>query len=178
MKNKQIILNSLKNSFRIIPKSKYMFSIIFITQLLFIILLSLIFAYYALSIAEHTQAIIEPLMQTEITSLEDFTSVYKDPEAIIQEYKSVINNIIMFFLSVYILYIILNGINWDISNLIVNKTSEFLHYQLSFAILALIFTLPAMLIINIISRLFTGVDTIAAIIIMGLIVLLISLYSI
>lgn len=175
MEKKKVVASSLKNSFRNIANNKFLFVIVFLTQILFVILLSFVFTYYAINIGQYAKTILEPLQESGLEQ-GDITSLYKDPVAIMDAYDSMISNILMFFLSVYLLYIVLNGINWDITDNIVYKDIRFLHYQAYFAILSVIFTIPAVIVINIISNIFLNIQAVAAVIIIGFVILLIALY--
>jgi hypothetical protein len=172
---RNIIKASLKNSFKNISKNKGLFAVLFITQLAFIIILSVIFTKYAVEISSHAQAVMEPLQDSALVEM-DITALYKNPTDIYQEYKQMLSSIFMFFLFVYLCYIVINGINWDISNMILGGKCRCMHYLGTFAILFLIFTLPAVLLINIISKIFFSIELAAAIIILGLAIFLIAIY--
>ena len=174
MKIKNIIFNSMKQSLQVIRKSPGLFAVLFFTQLLFIILMSFVFAFYAIQVGEYAETIMGSLEGSEI--MEAAASPMLAIPDISAASTMLINSIIMFFIVSYFLYIVLNGINWDFTNMIVSKREGFLHYQLMFGILALIFTLPAMIIINLFSKLFMSLEASTAFIIIGFLVLLIAVY--
>jgi hypothetical protein len=166
-----LIKEAIKDSFRYIKKSPLLFIILFFTQLIFIILMSVVFVFYATHIGEYASKIMESLQNVSEAT------IYQLPiQDITAASSQFVHSVIMFFVFSYLLYIILNGINWDISNIIVTEYDKILHHHISYALLALLFTIPSMIIINVLSKLFFSLELISAFIIVGLIVLLISVY--
>ena len=173
MNAREIIFKSFKKSFRNIANAKYIFVVLFVTQLLFMIIVSAVFARYSVAFLEHSSAVMQPLQGTNLT-LDGLRSI--DPTNVYSEYKLMVQSIIMFFVLAYLCYIIINGVNWDLSNMIAGGKRVLTHYIFIFALLVLIFTLPAMFLINYMSRVLFNLELAGAVVIVGFVLFLIALY--
>lgn len=179
-----ILKKSLKESIEVIKKHKLIFLILFFTQLVFLIISSLTFVNFSVSIGENMQAFLEPLEaianipEEQMMNLAD-SEVMDSLEPMFEKYgyyNQIIKNLTLFVVSMYIIYIIINGINWDMSNLMVNKKSPFLEYQVKFAILVFIFTLPIIAFINITMQYVFNIEQIQIAVPIYILVMLIALY--
>jgi hypothetical protein len=168
-------MKTVKQSFKNIAKHKTLFLVLFITQLLFLIALSFIFAKYTIAFLENANAIIEPLKESPLVQ-GNLAALYENPIETYEAYQQMIKNIAMLLTLSFVSYILINGVNWELSNMITGKKCRCIKYHATFALLTLIFVLPALLIINIFSRILFTVQLTSAILIIGLIVLLIALY--
>lgn len=163
-----IIRKSINDSFKYIKKRKYLFITLFLTQALFLSLISTIFAYYAINIYTHVNNIIEPMQQmTDITSI---------PTSIFDSYKEMIRTGIEFITFSYIIYILVNGVNWDITNAVITNKVYYLKYLVMFAVQTVIFTLPAMIIINMLTDALVNFQSAAATATIGVIISVTALY--
>ncbi len=139
MTTPQTIFNSLKSSFISIKDNRLLFLILFITESIFLITASALFVYYAIDIGDHAQKVVEPMQ--DIASEADLLSAIGNAN-FYSEYKAMLNSVFMFLLLIYLSYAVINGVNWDLSNLMVNRQQKFLFYELRFAALSFIFMLP------------------------------------
>jgi hypothetical protein len=172
-----LISKSLKESFTIIRDKKSYFAILFLTQLAFMIVISALFVHYSIQIGENAQKVIEPLSEIspEITPVET-TRILQESDAINTAYNIMVQKIIMLLGLGFLAYILLNGITWDIANLMVNEKSSFLQYEIMFGISTFIFAFVAILFSGFFLRLLTylGNNELAALI--GLLLYIIVTY--
>ena len=144
---KNTILSSLKQSFQIKNK-KLLFAGLFVLQALTVILAAWIFAHYYLIIVD----LLAKMMQT-LESIDPSTMITLQQSMVMQlNYKVLFSTFLEGMFLLYLVYIVINGINWDLTNLLVNKKLKFPMYLLQYGILAFIFTIPAIIVFRIILR--------------------------
>jgi len=134
-------INTLKQSFRLIKQNKALFTLLFFLQTGFIVLISYIFIHYYIIITD-SLAGISQLMET----IKLDTANMQQMLAINTQYNSTLKIAILAFVLAYLSYVLINGLIWDLSNKLVNKKFQFPKYEFQFALLTIIFTLPAILI--------------------------------
>lgn len=143
---KQIIL-SLKQSFQIENK-KLLFLLLFIIQAGFIVLISYLFVHYFTAVMELLNSMIQSIEQISPDTLINT----QQNLLLYANLKKVTRIFSLAILVMYLTYVILNGLNWDFTNLFVNKKLGFPGYEIQFAVLAFIFLLPAMIIFRVILK--------------------------
>jgi hypothetical protein len=144
---KSTILSSLKQSFQI-KNRKLLFFILFVLQTGVVILVSWIFVHYYLIIVE----LLAKMLQA-MESINPETMVTLQQSMALQlNYKNVFSLFLQGMFLMYLVYIVINGINWDLSNMFVNKKLGFPMYEIQYGILAFIFTIPAMIVFRIILK--------------------------
>ncbi|MBD3355113.1 hypothetical protein GF361_03960 [Candidatus Woesearchaeota archaeon] len=152
------ILSSLKESFKLIKKKKRYFSILLITHVIFLLVISLLLLNYSANIGEEIEKMVEPLESlsntTTVASAESYMAL-EELESVETAYSNIVNYLIVFGLLLFLSYMIINGINWNIANLIVNKSSSFKIYWLMFGISFLFFSFLGALLIGFFLRLST-----------------------
>ncbi len=155
MEPKNIISNSLKESFSIIKKNKKIFLFLFILQIIFISLISFINVTYQTKMLESTQAIIEYLdeLKSDETSfgldlIQRKSPLGPDPLLISRNFDNIIYNLKFLLSYSLIIFILLNGFIWFLTSSLVNKKSlkiralskNFFIYILKFSFATLIFS--------------------------------------
>jgi MFS family permease len=141
-----LILSSLKESVRTIKKKKTYFAVLFVVQLAFLLVISAVFMHYSIKIGEDAQKVIEPLGNVSASlSPADTSTLLKQSAPVYEAYNRLVSNVLMFLFLSFILYMFLNGVVWDIANLMVNEKSPFIRYQLMFGVSAFVFTFIALL---------------------------------
>ncbi|MBW2981352.1 hypothetical protein KY343_00600 [Candidatus Woesearchaeota archaeon] len=82
---------------------------------------------------------IEQLTPESLADMQQSLRMYANLEKVTSTFSLAI-------LVMYLVYAVLNGLNWDFTNMLVNKKLKFPKYEAQFAVLAFIFLLPAMII--------------------------------
>ena len=155
MEPKNIISNSLKESFSIIKKNKKIFLFLFILQIIFISLISFINVTYQTKMLESTQAIIEYLDELKsdessfgLDLIQRKSPLGPDPLLISRNFDNIIYNLKFLLSYSLIIFILLNGFIWFLTSSLVNKKSlkiralskNFFIYILKFSFATLIFS--------------------------------------
>ncbi len=178
-KHQNTILSSLKESFKIIKSKKRYFSFLFITQLIFLLVISLLLLNYSGNIGEEIENMVAPIEDisntTMMTSAESYMAL-EELEAVETAYSNIIKYLIMFGLLLFLSYIFINGINWGIADLIVNKNSSFKRYLLMFGISFLFFAFLGALFSGFFLRLSTYTGSNQLIAFIGIILFIIITY--
>jgi hypothetical protein len=146
------------------------------TQLLFLIISSFALVNFSVSIGENLKAFLEPIEMIASVPEDQLMTTIAPVVEKYGYYQEMLRNLTLFTVAMYVFYIVINGINWDLSNLMVNKKSPFLEYQIKFAILVFIFTLPIIAIINITTYYLFSIEQLQIAIPFYGIISLISLY--
>jgi hypothetical protein len=150
---KSQIISSLKQSFQIKNK-KLLFAGLFVLQALTVIFVSWIFAHYYLIIVD----LLAKMMQS-LEGINAENMVTLQQSMVMQlNYKVLFSTFLQGMFLLYLVYIVINGINWDLSNLFVNKKLKFPIYLVQYGILAFIFTIPAIFVFRIILRSLLDLD--------------------
>jgi len=148
MTNQNTILSSLKESFKLIKNKKKYFSLLFITQLVLLLVISSLLLNYSAKIGEELQNMRDPLESISNTSINitDTYQSFEQLESIQDSYSNIINYILTLVLFSFLAYLVINSINWGISNLMINKDYQLLKYISMFGISTLLFSAAALLI--------------------------------
>lgn len=125
----------IKESFKIIRKNKRLVVLLLLSQILFFSVFFLIQSHYQLKILEETKEVMDYLDQFEGEDL----LLGDDPLMISRHYKSTMHNMRLLVLFTFLSLIILNNLNWALTNKIINKKTNFLKYTLKFALVYSIF---------------------------------------
>jgi hypothetical protein len=142
--------------------------LLFVIQTGFIILISYLFVHYFTEVVE----VLEPMMQSIEQMSPDTLIGTQESLMLYANLKKVTGIFSLAALVIYLIYAILNGLNWDFTNLFVNKKLGFPMYEIQFSVLAFIFLLPAMIVFRIILKSLVQLEFLyPAKIIAGLIVL-------
>ena len=133
MTSKNIIINSLKESFSVIEKNKKIFFLIFILQIIFFLLIILVSSFYMSKIMESTMNIIEYTEKlnlnpqtARIDILQQKNPLGDDPLLISRNYSTIIKNLILFLFFIFVIFVLINGSIWYfISNIFEKKKKLF-----------------------------------------------------
>jgi len=158
-KSARIVIYSLKKSFQDIILSPFLFLVLFFTEALFIIIFSSIFTKYA------------PLI---LSSLRDITS---NLQQLVQAgdlgiaYSTMLINFAVFVLLSYLAYMLVNGVNWELTYFMAFREINYLRYLRKFIVVALIFTLPLFALLSLAADLLFRINTLFGVIFIWIIVL-------
>ncbi len=166
------MLETFKNTQRSIFRHRIHFIILFFTQIAFIIAISAIFANYALEFSESAQEVIEPM--AEMTGQESI--INQDLSGMMDAYNQMMRSVTHFLLFSFLAYIIFNGINWDLSLLITNNREKFMRTIIQFGIFTLIFGIPALFLISVISRIVLSLNITRSLLVFISILLIVVFY--
>ena len=61
------------------------------------------------------------MQDSDFTNPNDITDLYDNPDEIYNAYTQMLKDILIFFTISYLIYILINGISWNISNYIITK---------------------------------------------------------
>lgn len=143
-----MVYRLVKDSFRKIWKHRMLFLVLFFTQLVFFGLIGYAGVHYYVETMDNAASMLE---QFENLSEEQISSMQlPEPYTFYENYQGMIYNLLMGVVVMYLVFLIFEGINWNLTNVIVNKArhlKEMLWYQLKYAALFLIFTIPLLLIV-------------------------------
>ena len=130
MLQKNIIFNSLKETFRLIWKNKSLFLFLFVLQLIFFIIFSFISITYQTKILESTKAITEYLSRQNFDEssvaqniLQQKNLLGDDPLSISRNFNEITKNFKLYLIYTFILLIFFISISWAVTNKIIQRTS-------------------------------------------------------
>jgi hypothetical protein len=106
-----------------------------------------------MQIMYHANFIIEGIYS--ITPEQIASNMIDNPLALYSHYSSFIAALVLLLVLSYIVYLVLNGINWSLTNKLVNENQSFLRFFPKYMVLTLIFTIPLMIISYFFLRLIT-----------------------
>jgi len=157
MKQKNIISNSFKESFRIIKKNKRVFVVLFFSQLIYLSLILAVNFNYQTKILEGSKSIIEYVDNLDLEDSTVATSFFQnqnalgeDPLLISRNFKNILFNLQLLLLFSFSVFVIANGVNWFATAYIVTmknfvKKKKFyeiiIQYLLKFAVITLVFSI-------------------------------------
>ncbi|MEE9525325.1 MAG: hypothetical protein V3V78_01835 [Candidatus Woesearchaeota archaeon] len=155
--NQNIIFSSFKESFRTINNKKSYFIMLFVVQLAFIIIVSGLFAKYAVEIGEKAQVLMEPLqnISAEMNPLET-TQMLERTAGLNDVYNQLKDSVFMFIIYSIVACLLVNGAAWNTANLMVNKKPSFLLYGFMFVIVGLIFAIIGLMFLGIFVNVLTA----------------------
>jgi hypothetical protein len=172
------IIKAAKDSFKAVKEHKLLFFILFLLQSAFIIVSSSVFISSFTAMGSNLKAFLEPIEGiAEISEEELMTADALQP--IVEKYayyRAFFQNLITFIVLMYLVYILVNGLIWYISDHIVNKKFSFLRYIACFSSLVIVFTLPFFALINISINYIFNINQIKLAVIIHSIVALLLLY--
>ena len=159
MKSKNLILNSLKESFLIIKKSKKKIFLLFVLQIFLVSLISYIGLLFLPGVFESTQEIFVYLDQQNFDDttigldiLQQKNPLGPDPLLVGRNYDNIIYNLKLFVSYSLFIFILINGFIWFLTSNLMNKKNltvkNFFMYVLKFGFATLIFSLLIYLFLN------------------------------
>ena len=159
MKSKNLILNSLKESFLIIKKSKKKIFLLFVLQIFLVSLISYIGLLFLPGVFESTQEIFVYLDQQNFDDttigldiLQQKNPLGDDPLLVGRNYDNIVYNLKLFVSYSLLVFIMLNGFIWFLTSNLMNKKNltvkNFFMYVLKFGFATLIFSLLIYLFLN------------------------------
>lgn len=169
MKTIKNIKESLKLTFKQLNKSKFITLILVISQILFLFIAGFIFYTYGSTAMDYRENIIEPI---ENGALENLSTLSKESESINQSYYQLQKYLFSGLLLLFISYIFINGINWELSAIIVNNKFSYFRYLRKFIAFSSIFILTSAIILYLLVSLTIGISNILALILAILIIII------
>tara|TARA_Y100000310_G_scaffold335839_1_gene418871 strand:- start:187 stop:1050 length:864 start_codon:yes stop_codon:yes gene_type:complete len=119
----KIISTSIKESFLVIPKNKKIFTLVFVLQILFFLSILVVSSYYTSKILENTEDIIDytetlnlNIEQAKFDILQQKNPLGEDPLLISRNYEEMKKNSLFLLLSVFIIFVIINGLIWYLTS--------------------------------------------------------------
>ena len=130
MPNRNIILNSLQETFALIWKNKLLFVLLFILQIIFFVILSLITYKYVPKMVESQKAIEDYMSSLKLDEPSVSSSILQqksilgdDPLMISRNFNEIAKNFRIYLIYVFILMIIFISTAWSITNKMINKNN-------------------------------------------------------
>ena len=159
MKSKNLILNSLKESFLIIKKSKKKIFLLFVLQIFLVSLISYIGLLFLPGVFESTQEIFVYLDQQNFDDttigldiLQQKNPLGDDPLLVGRNYDNIVYNLKLFVSYSLLVFIMLNGFIWFLTSNLTNKKNitvkGFFMYAIKFGLVTLIFSSLIYLFLN------------------------------
>jgi len=147
LKKENIILSSLKESFKSAKKRLGLIAFLFLLQLIFLIILFALTVNYSFKIKDKMDLIFGYLEKQDLSGENVEKSVFQgnllgdDPLIIHRNYTQIIKNITLLSLFALLSYIVINGLLWSFSDSIINKKGirEFFIYFGRFSVVAGVF---------------------------------------
>ena len=130
MLQKNIIFNSLKETFKLLWKNKSLFLLLFVLQLIFFIIFSFISIAYQTKILESAKAITEYLSKQKLDESSVASNILQqknllgdNPLSISANFKEIVKNFRFYLVYTFLLLIFFISISWAITNKIIHRTS-------------------------------------------------------
>ena len=127
---KNIILNSLKQTFELIWKSKSLFFLLFVIQIIFFIVFSFISITYQTKILESTKAITEYLSKQKLDESSVASNILQqknvlgdNPLSISRNFREIVKNFRFYLIYSFVLLVFFISISWTITNRIIHKNN-------------------------------------------------------
>ena len=139
-----MIKRIFRQSFGWTKNRKDMFVLLFFTQLAYLIVFLTVFVYGFMQIMYHANFLLEGFYS--ITPEQIAANMIDNPLALYSHYSSFIGAVILLIVLSYVVYLVINGINWSLTNKIVNENQRFFRFFPKYIVMTLIFTVPLMLI--------------------------------
>lgn len=128
MLQKNIIMDSLKESFSSIWRNKLLFILLFVMQILFIVVFSTITYHYQTKIVQSANEIfdyISKLKLDEAAAIESVTNkksiLGDDPLMISRNFNEIVRNFRLYLIYIFILFVFSISINWTFTNRLIHK---------------------------------------------------------
>lgn len=130
MPSKNIILNSLKESFILLWRNKSLFALLFILQIVFFVIFLMINFTYQTKILESAKTITEYLSQQRFDDVSVASNILQqksllgdDPLLISREFDEILSNFKIYLAFIFILMIFFPSINWTLTYNIKHKSN-------------------------------------------------------
>lgn len=128
MPSRNIILNSLKESFFLIWKNKFIFFLLIILQITFLAVFFYINLAYQTKILEHTKAISDYLSQQNFDDASVAASIQQqknilgeDPLLISRNFNEIVKNFRLYLIYIFLLLVFFISMSWAITCKIIRK---------------------------------------------------------
>lgn len=130
MPPKNIIVNSLKESFILIRKNKVLFVLLFALQIIFFVIFSFINLSYQTKILESAKAITDYMSQQQLDEASVASSILEqksilgdDPLSISRNFKDIVKNFRLYLFYLFLLLIFFTSLNWSVTNKLIHKNN-------------------------------------------------------
>lgn len=131
MPQKNLILNSLRQSFSLIWSNKSLFFLIFVLQIIFFIILSSINYAYGTRMIEKEKAIEDYINQLKLDEASVTSNILQqksilgdDPLSISRNFNEILRNFKLYLVYTFLLLIFFVSLNWAITNKLLYKTNS------------------------------------------------------
>ena len=128
MSSKNLIFASLKESFNLMRKNKSFFILLFVLQVLFFVIFSVINYNYQTKIIENAKAITNYLSNQKLDEVSATSNILQqknilgdDPLMISRNFNEIIKNFRIYLIYLFILLIFFISIAWALTSKIINK---------------------------------------------------------
>jgi hypothetical protein len=148
-----MIKTIFKKSFEWKNEKKDLFVMVFFTQLIYLVAFLFVFVSSFYQIMTHSNYLMQKFY--EITPEQISANMVDNPLALYSHYSSLVNAVVLLIVLSYVTYLVLNGINWSITNKIVNAKQKFFRFFPKYVIFTLMFTIPLMIVAWLFIRLIT-----------------------
>ena len=125
---KNIILNSIKESFALIWKNKFLFVLLFALQLVFFVTFFYINLTYQTKILESAKAITDYLSQQKLDEASVTSNIFQqksilgdDPLSISRNFNEILKNFRLYLIYVFILLIFFISVSWAVTHRLMHK---------------------------------------------------------
>lgn len=124
-KNPGVLKSALLESLRQINNSRFMFIILFFTQLIFFTIMAFIFYNYSIKIMTYREAILAPLNAGVLENVSVFAT---ESVGIMENYSLLIQNLLIWLVASFVVYLFVNGINWELTYGLFNRRFSYFRY--------------------------------------------------
>jgi len=147
-----MITNSLKKTISIINKNRKKILLLFLLQVIFFIVLSLVFYQNVNPAMEHARNVVEYYDEINMSENSMFGYLGDEPSVVYENYRGMMGYLRLMGLFSFLAFTVINGLLWDFSDGLVKKKNrkEFVRYFLNFIALSLIFAGLYILVFNVI----------------------------
>ena len=128
MKYQNLIFDSLKESFNLIYKNKSLFALLFILQVIFFVIFSLISYRYVPKMIESQSAIEDYVSQLKLDEASVTSNILQqknifgdDPLSISRNFQNMVRNFRVYLISIFMLLVTSIPVNWTITIRMINK---------------------------------------------------------
>ncbi len=128
--HKNIILSSLKESFALIWQNKFLFSLLFIIQIIFFVIFSLINLNYQTKMLEKAKEITDYLSNQRLDEFAVSSSILQqksilgdDPLLISRNFNEILKIFRIYLVYIFVLLILFTSFAWTLTNRLVHKNN-------------------------------------------------------
>ena len=129
MRQKNILLNSLKESFSLIWRNKSLFVLLCILQIAFFVVLVLLSSIYFTKMIENAKAMSDYIASQKLDDISVSSNILQkksllgdDPLAISRNFNEMVKNFKIYLIYIFVLLIIFTSINWTITYRLIKKS--------------------------------------------------------